>query len=125
MNTTTQNENTMSCCDSEKAYCKPYYQKNESDDSWKVKVDIPGVDKSGVSLSVKDSLLTIKAESNESIDENWKLLSDDSLGSNYCLKLSIGKNIDQAKITATVENGILIVTLPKQQSIVKREIAIS
>lgn len=125
MNTNTQNENTMSCCDAEKAYCKPYYQLNESDDSWKVKVDIPGVDKSGVNLSVKDNLLTIKAESNESIAKNWKLLSDESLVSNYCLKLSIGKNIDQAKISASVENGILVVTLPKQQRIVKREIAIS
>lgn len=125
MNTTIENRNNTSHCDIQKKYYRPDYQLSEQDESWLVTVNIPGVDRSGVSLSVEEHTLIIKAESDKNNDPSWKLLSLESLPGNYCLKLSIDRNIDQEKITATVENGILVLKLPKSQSTLKRNIAIS
>lgn len=80
---------------------------NEKD--FVLEVPVPGFDKSSLNLSVKENYLLLDGKKDEiSINKSF-MLSD---------------KIDYEKIQAEVVNGVLVVTLPKNEP-TKKEIAIN
>ena len=87
----------------------------ETKDDYQITVDVPGVDKKNIKLNYKDQILSISVNKEEVSDHTDKdgnvLMSERKSGSSsrsYQLP-----NVDESKITATCNNGVLKVTLPK------------
>jgi HSP20 family protein len=86
----------------------------EEDDKFVVHADIPGVAPSDIEVSTENGMLTIKGErKHESKEEkdNYKRI-ERSYGSFY-RRFSLPDNTDQDKISATGNNGVLEITIPK------------
>lgn len=88
---------------------------SETDKDYKVVVDLPGVDKKDISVDFKNNQLTISAKRDSFSDES------DANGNVISSERSYGRftrsyrfpNVDQDKISAKYEAGVLKVILPK------------
>jgi len=98
----------------------------ESNDSYIVKTDLPGIKKEDLQISVKDKLLTIEAESSEekTEKEGEKVIKIERRSGKYCRSLRLGNSVDESKIAAQISDGVLTLTLPKAQEATSRQIEI-
>ena len=94
----------------------------EKDNNYILDMDLPGYEKEDIKAQLKDGYLTITAQKNTSNDDK------DEKGNyirreRYCGKCSrsfyVG-NINKDEIKAKFENGVLEVTLPKEQKAVDK-----
>lgn len=85
----------------------------EVEDSLAVIVDLPGVDKERVDISVDNNILTIKGtvephEQGEPLYREFQLR-------NFFRQFELSDQIDQEKIHAEMKNGVLTLRLPKAE----------
>ena len=81
-----------------------------------VKMEVPGVSMDDIDISLADGVLTIKGEKRheEEVKEQDYYRSEMSYGS-FQRAFAVPREIDGSKITATYENGVLEVLLPKAE----------
>ena len=86
----------------------------ENKESTYVRAELPGVSREAINVEMVDGYLTISAARKE---------GDDS----FSLTRSVGipEAAQADKVTAAYENGVLTVTLPKQEQAKPRKIAVS
>jgi HSP20 family protein len=89
-----------------------------------VQADMPGVDKEGVSINVKDDQLTINGKVTQPAEGETTLHQEYEVG-NYFRQFTLSDVIDQEKITAKMTDGVLTLTLPKAEKAVPRKIEIT
>ena len=80
----------------------------EDADNFYARLEIPGVKKEDVKLELRDRTLTVSAEKREKSGE-------DEQSYRLTRSVSVPDSVAEDRITAKLENGLLIVTLPKQE----------
>lgn len=90
-----------------------------------VKVELPGVKKEDVKLSLTDNNLTIQGETikEEEVKKEDYYCRERAYG-NYARTISLPIEVDKEKITAKFKNGILEITMPKKPEVQPTEITI-
>lgn len=84
----------------------------EKDDSFEVEIDMAGVTKEDIELSVEDDYLTIIANRKPSASTGRVIKSSKSKG--YINSYKLGAGVSQTDIKAKYENGVLKVTVGKK-----------
>jgi HSP20 family protein len=87
----------------------------EDDKSYAVTADLPGLKESDVDVTFDDGVLTIRGEKKVERDEKkdtWHLV-ERSYGS-FARQISLPAGIQEDKIEAKFDKGVLTITLPKQ-----------
>ncbi len=104
----------------------PAVDVEERENEYAVSVDIPGVDKKDVKVSVESNVLTIKGERKDvrSEDEDGTCYCSERRFGTFSRSFSLSKKIDTEKITAKHTNGVLTITLPMAEEAREREIEI-
>ncbi len=98
----------------------------ENKDGYLVIVDLPGVDKKDLEISVADSVLTIKGEKRISGKKGEaKVYRKESWEGSFQRTLSLPNGVESAKIDARMRDGVLEVSLPKREEAKPRQIAVS
>lgn len=97
-------------------------------DRFLMEAELPGFDKEDIQLDLKDGFLTIKAqhkENQEQKDDQGSYIRRERRIGTFARTFDIS-GIDEARITASYNNGILALNLPKQAPVVPaaRQIAI-
>jgi HSP20 family protein len=97
----------------------------EKDDTYVFVMEMPGLTKKDVEVSVENDLLTVKGgETVENKDEGgW--LRREIRSSKFERSFSLGNDVDQENIKAKMEDGILTVTLPKKSDKVGRKVDVN
>lgn len=93
----------------------------ENDKAYQLEAELPGVTKDKLNITVDDGTLTISADLNEEKKEEHDnyLYSERRTGHvERCFNL---EGIDAESIKAEYQNGVLMVTLPKEQPAPKKE----
>lgn len=91
----------------------------ESDTDYKLDVVAPGIAKEDFKLQVNDKSLTISFEQKETEQkEENKWLRKEYKVRSFKRTFTLGEKVDAEKITATYQNGILELTLPKKEAAV-------
>lgn len=88
----------------------------DTGDSYELHADLPGVKKEDISLRYENSYLTIEAkkdETREEKDEDASYIRRERSTGSVSRSFYID-NIDEAKVAAAFEDGVLKVTLPKK-----------
>lgn len=82
-----------------------------------VRIEVPGIDMADIDISVADGVLAIKGEKKheEEIKEENYYCSERSYDS-FRRMLSVPTDIDESKISATYDSGVLEVVLPKVET---------
>ena len=96
----------------------------EDSDGYLLQVEMAGVNKEGLEITMEDNELTIIGRrSLPTIDGN--LLHRESRRENYRRTFEIDPSIDFNKINAKMDQGILTLTLPKAEHVKPRRISVS
>jgi HSP20 family protein len=96
----------------------------EDGDSYLLKVEMPGVNKEGLELAVEKNELTIVGRRSLPAIEGT-LIHRESRSENFRRVFELDPSIDTPKVTAKIEQGILILTLPKAEQVKPRKITVS
>lgn len=94
----------------------PRMDLTETEDAFHLKVDLPGLDKKDVHVRMEDNRLTISGERREekTKKEKNRVHTERSFGSFY-RSLRLPKSVNESKIEAHFQNGVLNVQLPKTE----------
>ncbi|MCC8172402.1 MAG: Hsp20/alpha crystallin family protein [Parabacteroides sp.] len=90
----------------------------ENDKQFIIDVSTPGMDKENIKVEVDKNVLKISAEKKtetEEKDENEKVLRHEFGYSSFSRSFTIPEGIDTDNISASQENGVLQIILPKEQ----------
>ena len=94
----------------------------ETETEFKIEVLLPGFNKEDVELNFEKNLLTIKVENEKSEDnsEEYKYTHREFGAFNFEKQFRIPKSVNDEKISAKFENGILnIILLKKEETLEK------
>jgi HSP20 family protein len=97
----------------------------EEDNNYILKFDLPGVTKDQVKVEADKDQLTIHAERKEEkkSESKKKYLSEMYYGS-YTRSFTLPGPVDEKKVNAKFENGVLTVTVPKTESLKAKQIPV-
>lgn len=108
----------------EGAYFTPAVDICETEKELVVLVDMPGVANNDVDIELKDNILSIEGKVTETSVAGDALLMEYRTG-NYYRTFRITDVIDQSKVSASMSDGVLHLTLPKAEKAVPRKIPIA
>lgn len=96
----------------------------ETDREINLVADMPGVDADSVTVDLREGVLTLTGDVKpwEGSDET-DVLVEFEIGK-YYRRFVLSDTIDQEKIAAKLENGVLRLTLPKAEKALPRRIAV-
>lgn len=92
----------------------PQVNTREGEFAYHVDIDLPGVKKENIKVDVKDGHLLISGERNfkEEVKEEDYYKVETSFGK-FTRSFSLPEHVDIENITASSDNGVLEVTIPK------------
>ena len=97
----------------------------ETDDALTMAVEMPGVDKGRIDISVEDGVLTIHGQIDFSKYEGLQPVYTEYNIGHYRRSFSLSNRIDQSRIRAEMKDGVLTLVLPKAEEAKPRRIAVS
>jgi HSP20 family protein len=94
----------------------------ETEDSFKIEVLLPGFKKEDVQLKFEKNLLTIKVENKEKDEklEEFKYAHREFGAFNFEKQFRIPKSVNDEKISANFENGVLNIVLLKKEEMLEK-----
>jgi HSP20 family protein len=106
---------------------------DETADAWMVEIRLPGVAPDEVTVDVTDRELVVRSRHEESSDSDASAESEieqapgasrSRRSSSFLYRLSLPSEVDTEKIDATMDHGLLTITLPKSTQSSSRSISI-
>ena len=96
----------------------------EGGDVYMLNVEMPGVNKEGLEISVENNELTIIGRRSLAQVEGT-LIHRESRPENFRRVFELDPSIDMSKISARIDQGVLTLTLPKAEQVKPRKITVS
>ncbi len=96
----------------------------ETSEAFVLKVDLPGVEKESISVLVEPEQLTVRGLIGQLYKETTNLLYSEIRKASFYRRFRIGAGVDHNQIKANFQDGVLTLTLPKNESVRVREIPI-
>src|SRR5262245_1348444 len=86
--------------------------------------DMPGVDESGIDVTVEKNILTIRGQVKEDVPAGYRLNYEEYGVGDYERSFTLPNEIDRDGIQATIKDGVLKLTLPKARQAAARKVAV-
>jgi len=109
---------------SERDFVLPEANIVENKDTFFVTVEMPGVDKAGLELTLENNVLTIVGHRKDT-PPNGTALFRESHAHDFRRVFELAPTIDGDKIQARIEQGVLSLELPKAEKVKPRKITVS
>lgn len=103
------------------AFVTPLTDIYEEENGLHVVVDLPGVEKSGLKLSVENDILTIEGHVNAANSDTSYLIREFE-PSNYFRQFELSESVDSENIKAELKSGVLSIFLPRAEALKPRTI---
>ena len=97
----------------------------ETEDSLNVLVEMPGVEKGNVEISVKDRILTIEGRIDFQKYAGMNPVYTEYNIGNFHRRFSLSNKVDSSKIRAEMRDGLLTLTIPKSEEAKAHKIEVS
>ena len=103
----------------------PRVEIRDEEDAIVLTAEVPGIEKDALNIEVSNGVLTLSGEKREQNErkENGNIRSEIVYGS-FKRGFTLPKEVDVENITASNENGVLKLTLPKNPEAKPKQIAI-
>lgn len=125
-------KNLESCCatapagssetPSRQEWLRPGVDIVESDNAFTLTLDLPGVGRDSLEVVLNKKMLTIVGRRSRSDDGD--VLHRESRGAEYRREFRLNDAINDEGVTATIQDGVAVVTLPKAEKARPRKIKI-
>lgn len=97
----------------------------ERDDALCVVMEMPGVSKDGITVRVEEDVLHVEGTIDFSNYQDMRPVYTEYNIGHFSRRFSLSSKIDQNKISASTENGVLQIVLPKAEEAKPRKITIN
>lgn len=105
---------------------RPRVDLSEADDEYIVSMDLPGLSKDDVNVTLEGNTLNISGErTREHTEEEGSYRRLERSHGRFYRSFNLGDNVDPDKIEAEHRNGVLTVHIPKTETSRPRQIEIS
>jgi HSP20 family protein len=94
----------------------PALDVSESERAYTVKLDLPGVTKDEVNISIDGRRVSVEAQSSKESEqkEGDRVVYRERSATRYARGFTLASDVDQAESAAKLENGVLTLTLVKR-----------
>ena len=107
---------SLKVSDDDKFFRTPLTNITDEGNQYIVSAQLPGIDKGDIEITVRDGILEIKGEQkNEYEDKREGYVRKEYHSSSYHRRFTVPENIDEDKIDAKLDKGILTLKLPKKE----------
>lgn len=97
----------------------------ETDDAYRIHLDVPGVSKDALTINYKDNQLTVSGErASNRTDENEEYVRVERAFGHFYRSFALPRTVDAEGISADYENGVLTIRVPKTEEVKPRQIEI-
>ena len=96
----------------------------ETEEAITVLADMPGVEADGLDIDLRDNLLTITGNVKTTAGENERVLSREYEPGSFYRQFRLSNAVDQNRIDAALNDGVLRLTLPKAEAHRPRKVEI-
>ena len=93
-------------------------------EGYRLEIEMPGVEKDGLEISVENNELTIIGRRSVAAVE-VTLIHSESRPENFRRMFELDPSIDADKISAKIDQGLVALTLPKAEHVKPRKITVS
>ena len=100
---------------------------SEANGMYKVRADIPGVKKDDINVRIDGNIIHIDAQAKkekETKGDGGKVLCSERWEGAVSRTFSVAQDVDEAKVTAKYEDGVLTLELPKKAGTASKSIKI-
>lgn len=102
---------------------------DENDKSYTVRADLPGVKKEDIRVEVDGNRVSLYAEVRRDVEEKdpkdkARVLMRETYRGSASRSFTLAHDIDEASVSAKLEDGVLKLTLPKRVQTSQRRIAV-
>jgi HSP20 family protein len=104
-------------------YATPLVDVETTEDGYTIRAEMPGVDKSGLEITVDNNELAIVGHRRAS-ETAGEPVYREIRNNDFRRVYELDPLIDTARISARIEQGVLTLTLPKAESVKPRKIAV-
>jgi HSP20 family molecular chaperone IbpA len=105
-------------------YYVPYTDIYETDETLTVVMEMPGVEKKDLGVTLENDVLRVDGRIDFSNYEGMEPVYTEYNVGHYTRSFTLSNKIDQEKINAQLDGGVLTLTLPKGKDVLPRQIAI-
>jgi len=102
----------------------PYSDIYETDEALTVLMEMPGVEREGVSVALENDVLRVEGRIDFGKYEGMEPVYTEFNVGHYTRSFALSGKIDRERIGAQLEDGVLVLTLPKAKEAQPRRIAI-
>ena len=120
--------NSMEC---EGSNCGPRYSVSpradivEGDREFHIAMDMPGVKADNLEIDLENQTLTVKASREDKVPEGFALRRRERpRSSSFERSFTLGNAVDADNISASLDSGVLMITLPKTEKSLPRRIEV-
>ena len=89
----------------------------ESDEEYKIMIDLPGLAKKEIGIALKNNVLTIKGEREIVAGEGEEFKRQERKRGAFARSFALPENVNTAEINAHFRNGVLTVSMPKSDKL--------
>jgi HSP20 family protein len=87
----------------------------ETDQAYILRADVPGADREDITVAIDGNTVSIRANVEEQkTDQQGNMLRAERIVGEEFRTFTLPQEVDDAKAEAKIENGVLVLTLPKK-----------
>jgi len=106
-------------------YISPRVDISEDGDGISLYADMPGVTRDGLIIEAHANKLSIKGKINLEPDENYKPIMNEIRYNAYSREFTLSKDFDSTNISASLNDGVLYLHIPKREELKPTRIKIN
>lgn len=91
----------------------PHYESTDMPNELRLLVFVPGVDASGLEITSRGHDLFLTARKARPVRVNWAALQLETAQQDYHLALRLGRGFDFSELRASLQEGLLSISVPK------------
>ena len=85
----------------------------ESEEEYKIVLDLPGLSKKEINIALKNQVLTIKGERSDELSEDESYRRQERRSGVFSRSFALPENVNAAEVDAKFRNGVLTISMPK------------
>jgi HSP20 family protein len=128
MNAVQEQPTTCSCVEQqtpERSFVTPDVNIYDTQDGYILEADMPGVSKEGLEITLEGNQLTLTGQRQNAKTPQGEMLYRESQRADFKRVFELDPAIDTARISAVINQGVLVMTLPRAEQVKPRRITIS
>lgn len=87
----------------------------ESEENYKILLDLPGLTKKEINIALKDHVLTVKGERTDELSEEETYRRQERRSGVFSRSFALPENVNAAETDARFRSGVLTITMPKSE----------